>query len=95
MQCIIEFSQEGILADIVYKLGGHYYLLDFILTFDASTDITEQEDAPQNELSVRACMVLGTYSPFSLHSLIKSLSLNNKHNDGDDDDVIRKYYWYL
>lgn len=63
MQSVMDFSQEGSLAEFVYKQGAHIYLLDFILSY--VPDVSDEEDSPEkvlNELAVRACMVLGTIS---------------------------------
>jgi len=61
MQCLIELSQEDRLADAVFRNGGHFYLLDFMLAFypDAAP---ESEENKNNQLAVSACLVLGNIS---------------------------------
>merc|ERR1712137_927504 len=61
MQCIIELSQEDRLAQAVFKNGGHFYLLDFILSFNPAVE--GNPGAEQlNQLAVSACLVLGNIS---------------------------------
>eukprot|EP00012_Vannella_robusta_P013653 CAMPEP_0206210724 /NCGR_PEP_ID=MMETSP0166-20121206/17706_1 /ASSEMBLY_ACC=CAM_ASM_000260 /TAXON_ID=95228 /ORGANISM="Vannella robusta, Strain DIVA3 518/3/11/1/6" /LENGTH=193 /DNA_ID=CAMNT_0053632429 /DNA_START=281 /DNA_END=859 /DNA_ORIENTATION=+ len=61
MQCLIELSQEDRLAQAVFKNGGHFYLLDFILSFNPSA-AGDAELEKLNQLSVSACLVLGNIS---------------------------------
>ena len=67
MQCLIELSQEDRLSHAVFKNGGHFYLLDFILSFsiqqtNESLGGSSNEEEQLNQLAVSACLVLGTMS---------------------------------
>ena len=61
MQSLIELSQENRLAEAVFKKGGHYYLLDFVLSYNPSAE-QGTEGEKLNQLAVSACLVLGNIS---------------------------------
>ena len=62
MQCLIELAQEERLANGVFKNGGHFYLLDFILSYNPNNSDGNPEIEQLNQLSVTACLVLGNIS---------------------------------
>ena len=76
MQCIIELSEVQSLSDSLYQSGAHYYLLDFILSFDPTVlpssqsqplpkddhNVVNQQQTEINECAVRSCIVLATIS---------------------------------
>ena len=59
MQCLMEFVRDSLTADAVYKMGGHYYLLDFIISYTPGAD---HSVTILNQLAASACLVLGNIS---------------------------------